>query len=215
MWAEQQLASARMAVEAQLEIDREQQRRRVIEASGPTVTARSERIPPAALADVYLPIAAEAEAASLFPAELPVAPDVADNLPSRVDDDRSVEQTGRSLIPAIPDVTRAAVRWIRPLVPPIIASAIDTTTKPLRGVRQIFEETEEIHISMRRTHRVSSAVEETEGVVGERVPDAEPGPRRTTTVHRDNRGQGYDPLDSADHAAHAITSGRRELPPGR
>ncbi|MFI5509134.1 DUF4407 domain-containing protein [Mycobacterium sp. NPDC051804] len=237
MWAEQQLTSARMAVEAQLEIDREQQRRRVIEATGPAVTARSERIPPAAIEDVYLPIAAEAEAASLFPAELPAAPavattsDVQDNLPSRIDDDASGEQSGRSLIPAIPDVTRAAARWIRPLVPPIIASAIDTTTKPFRGVRQIFEETEEIHISMRRTHRVSSQVEETEDVVGERVSDHEPVPRKTTTVERDNR---YDGLGAAEHAAHAVTnskgqaglaggstrelrghSGPRELPPGR
>jgi hypothetical protein len=156
-------------------------------------------------------------------------PDVSDNLPSRVDDDRP----GRPLIPAIPDVTRAAVRWIRPLVPPIIANAIDTTTKPLRGVRQIFEETEEIHFSMRRTHRVSTHVEETEDVVGERVSDAGAGPRKAT-VQRDDRGHGYDRLDPADRTAHAMTgskgqaglagkdtrelrgySGPRELPPGR
>ena len=73
MWAEQQLASARMAVEAQLEIDREQQRRRVIHAIEPAVPTRSERISEPLVEDVYLPIAAEAEAASFSAAELPVA----------------------------------------------------------------------------------------------------------------------------------------------
>jgi hypothetical protein len=46
-------------------------------------------------------------------------------------------------------------------VPPIVASAIETTTRPLRGARQVFEETEEIHFSLRRSHRVSVSSEET------------------------------------------------------
>lgn len=229
MWAEQQLASARMAVEAQLEIDREQQRRRVIEATEPAVTARSERIPQAAIEDVFLPIAAEAEAASLLPAELPAVMDTHESAP---EGDGAVERSGRPLIPAIPDVTRAAARWIRPLVPPILINAIDTTTKPLRGVRQIFEETEEIHISMRRTHRVSAHVEETEDVAAERgfVADAA-GTRHATTVERDDRGPS---LGGAEHVSPAIAKGEdraelagrstravrghrgsRELPPGR
>ena len=209
MWAEQQLASARMAVEAQLEIDREQQRRRVIEETAPAVTARSERIPPPALEDVYLPIAAEAEAASFSVPELPA-----------VVDDKAVEPSsgeGRSLIPTIPDVTRTAVRWIRPLVPPIIANAIDTTTKPLRSVRQIFEETEEIHISMRRTHRVSEHVEETEDVAREDVPEAPMRPRKTT-VHRgahapamtSSKGQ----TELGGGSTRELRGPRRELPPG-
>ena len=41
-----------------------------------------------------------------------------------------------------------------------IATAIDTTTRPLRGARQVFEETEEIHFSLRRTHKVSIQSEE-------------------------------------------------------
>ena len=234
MWAEQQLASARMAVEAQLEIDREEQRRRVIEETRPAVTARSERIPQAAIEDVYLPIAAEAEAASLFPAELPAVPAVVD-VPDVEDDDRAAERSDgeRSLIPAIPGVTRAAARWIRPLVPPIIISAIDTTTKPLRGVRQIFEETEEIHISMKRTHRVSTHVEETEEVAPESGPVAGGAARRRATVERDDRRGEYDSLGAAD-VSHAMASGEdraelaegstravrgrrgpRELPPGR
>jgi hypothetical protein len=67
---------------------------------------------------------------------------------------------GNSLIPTIPDVTKVAARWLRPFVPPIIASAIDTTTKPLRSARQVFEETEEIHFSLRRTHKVTVQSEE-------------------------------------------------------
>ena len=64
------------------------------------------------------------------------------------------------MIPTIPDVTKAAARWLRPFVPPIVATAIDTTTKPLRSARQVFEETEEIHFSLRRTHKVSVQSEE-------------------------------------------------------
>ncbi len=79
---------------------------------------------------------------------------------------------GTSLIPAIPDVTKAAARWLRPFVPPIIASAIDTTTKPLRSARQVFEETEEIHFSLKRTHKVSVQSEEHGSVATEPVePD--------------------------------------------
>ncbi|OBF98670.1 hypothetical protein A5790_02760 [Mycobacterium sp. 852002-51152_SCH6134967] len=235
LWAEQQLASARMAVEAQLEIDREQQRRRVIEAIEPAVSARAERI--IEPQDVYLPIAAEAEAASLVAAEAPSieTPEVVtpQNLPAPVDDDRSVEPTGeggRSLIPAIPDVTRAAARWIRPLVPPIIANAIDTTTKPLRGVRHILEETEEIHFSMRRTRKVSTHMEE---VVDEGASDAA-GAAWATTVRDDDHEHHYGRIGGGAEHASAVTRGEgrgeltgegarelrghrgpRELPPGR
>ncbi|VEG45329.1 Conserved membrane integral protein of uncharacterised function [Mycolicibacterium flavescens] len=238
MWAEQQLASARMAVEAQLEIDREQQRRRVIEAIEPAVSARAERI--IEPQDVYLPIAAEAEAASLVAAEAPSVetPEVVtpQNLPAPVDDDRSVEPVGeavRSLIPGIPDVTRAAARWIRPLVPPIIANAIDTTTKPLRGVRHILEETEEIHFSMRRTRKVSTHMEEGAEVVDEGDSDAL-GSARATTVRDDDREHGYGRIGRGAEHASAVTRGEgrgelagggarelrghrgpRELPPGR
>jgi hypothetical protein len=131
LWAEQQLASARVAVEAQAEIEREQQRRRVVDALEAPVLARSERVVEQA-------------------PELPAA-EASDNLPALAE---GVEprREGTSLIP---DVTKAAARWLRPFVPPIIASAIDTTTKPLRSARQVFEETEEIHFSLKRTHKVS------------------------------------------------------------
>ncbi|MDZ7885440.1 MAG: DUF4407 domain-containing protein [Mycobacterium sp.] len=122
LWAEQELASARMAIEAQNAIDAERQRRRVAEALAP------------------------AEATDPAPPALPVA--------SSRDPEASKElepHRGGGL-PIIPDVTRAAVRFIRPFVPPFVAGAIDTATKP---IRQVFEETEEFHFTMRRTHRVT------------------------------------------------------------
>jgi hypothetical protein len=135
MWAEQQLASARMAVEAQTAIDREQQRRRVAEALEAPVSTELEAPVPTESERVFAPTA-------------------------ELENDRLPATTERSLIPSIPDVTKAAVRWVRPFVPPIVASAIETTTKPLRGARQIFEETEEIHFSLRRTHTVKVQTEE-------------------------------------------------------
>ena len=60
LWAEKQLAHARLALEAQLEIDRAQLRHRVNAAIEPTTP---DPTPP--VDDIYLPIAAEAEAASL------------------------------------------------------------------------------------------------------------------------------------------------------
>jgi Domain of unknown function (DUF4407) len=149
LWAEQQLAGARLAVEAQTEIDREQQRRRVVEALEAPVRAQSERV------------------AGPTP-ELPAAE--SDNLPALAEGD-AVEprREGTSLIPTIPDVTKVAARWLRPFVPPIIATAIDTTTKPLRSARQVFEETEEIHFSLKRTHKVSVQSEEHGSVATEPV----------------------------------------------
>jgi hypothetical protein len=140
MKAEQELASARMEIEAQHEIDREQQRRRVTDAIEAPVQVSSERV---------------AEPVAELTAE--VVDESPDNLPG------VAEPAGekRGLIPTVPDVAKAATRWMRPFVPPIVASAIDTTTRPLRAARQVFEETEEIHISVRRSHRVSVTAEET------------------------------------------------------
>jgi hypothetical protein len=64
------------------------------------------------------------------------------------------------LVPTIPEVTKAATRWIRPFVPPIVTTAVETATKPLRGMRQIFEEQEEVHFSMRRSRTVTVHTEE-------------------------------------------------------
>ncbi|WP_395308293.1 DUF4407 domain-containing protein [Mycobacterium sp. AMU20-3851] len=63
-------------------------------------------------------------------------------------------------VPIIPDVTRAAARFIRPFVPPVVAGAVDGVTRIVsRPLRQVFEETEEFHFTMRRTHRVTLQTE--------------------------------------------------------
>jgi hypothetical protein len=165
LWAEQQLASARFAVEAQTEIDREEQRRRVIEAIEAPVHAQSERVS-----------------------------EPTPQLPAAVEPRRE----GTSLIPAIPDVTKTAARWLRPFVPPIIATAIDTTTKPLRAARQVFEETEEIHFSLKRTYKVSVQSEPAEPQNASVVSSVE---RQQMMTAR----EGHPELRGAD--------GPRELPP--
>lgn len=167
MWAEHQLTQTRLAIEAQAEIDREQQRRRVVEALEVPLRASSERAfePVKEVEeDMYLPIAAEAEAASRAVAQLPAgaqdAPPAAPNhLPAQVESDGTVEPHEKDrttpLIPSIPDATKAAARWIRPLVPPFVARVIDNTTQPLRTARQVFEEVEEIAFSFKRTRKVT------------------------------------------------------------
>ena len=149
LWAEQQLVNARFAVQAQNEIDREHHRRRVEDAAGGS-------IPPVKTVedDMYLPIAAEAEAASRATVELRAAE--AKPLPAAVGPARERGQ----LIPAIPELTKAAARWVRPLVPPIVTRVIDTTTQPLRAARQAFEEVEEITFSFKRVHKVTLHSEE-------------------------------------------------------
>ncbi len=169
MWAEHRLTQARLAIEAQTEIDREHQRRRVLEAFELPVRASSQRTSEPAEEDVYLPIAAEAEAASRALTQLPsdaqtgarhapAAPEIPENLPARAQPSGEVEphdERGTPLIPSIPDATKAAARWIRPLVPPFVARVIDTTTSPLRTARQVFEEVEEITFSLKRTRKVT------------------------------------------------------------
>ena len=176
LWAEQQLASAQMAVEAQTEIDREQQRRRVMEVLEAPVHAESERV-------------------SEPTPELPEAD--SDNLPE--------PRRDGSLIPTIPDVTKVAARWLRPFVPPIVASAIETTTRPLRSARQVFEETEEIHFSLKRTHKVSVQSEEhgsAERVEPQQASVASSVERQRMLTQRD----GHPELRGAD--------GPRQLPRG-
>ena len=180
LWAEQELAKARFAVEAQTEIDREQHRRRVVETLEGPVQVQSER-------------------ASEPMAELPAAETVeTQNLPARL------ETGGNSLIPTIPDVTKAAARWLRPFVPPIVASAIDTTTKPLRTARQIFEETEEIHFSLRRSHKVTVQSEES-GEDDERQPASASVTSSVKRQHVLTEREGQPQLRQSD--------GPRQLPP--
>lgn len=170
MWAEHQLTQARLAIEAQTEIDREQQRRRIADAiEPPVVKASSQRAFEPALEpaqdDIYLPIAAEAEAASraAMGLQTPTHSAEVENLPAPVAREVAPrEERTASPIPSIPDATKAAARWIRPLVPPFVARVIDTTSAPLRTARQVFEEVEEITFALRRTHKITLDSESSE-----------------------------------------------------
>ncbi|BBX43776.1 DUF4407 domain-containing protein [Mycobacterium simiae] len=181
LWAEHQLTQARLAIEAQIEIDREQQRRRVAAAvegpRSPSSRAPLEPVPNEdhedheADGEMYLPIAAEAEAASRAIAEITSGADQSDtpptprNLPAQIEPAGEVEmpaERAAPLIPSLPDATRAAARWIRPLVPPILTRVIDNTAAPLRTARQVFEEVEEITFSLKRSRKVTVHSESSE-----------------------------------------------------
>lgn len=163
LWVERELESARLAVAAENEIERAQQRRRVFDAvdalGGPDPRfVDAEAVDTGVLsvnaagsvADDLLPIEAEAVAASRS-AALPV-PVAALNAPAETPQNlpEKVEQGGWA---SIPDVAGAAVRWVRPFVPPVVANAIDATAHPLRTARQVFEEVEEIGLTLKRTRR--------------------------------------------------------------
>jgi hypothetical protein len=199
MWADHQLTQARLAIEAQAEIDREQQRRRVVEAlEAPgdyPVQAASARTFEPVEEDMYLPIAAEAEAASKAVAELPASAEqnqvTPQNLPAHVEPGRDVEphtERGGPSIPSIPDATRAAARWIRPLVPPFVGRVIDNTTQPLRTARQVFEDVEEIAFSFKRTRKITVDIESSD--VGEQPPTAAAAAEAQDRISRIESSQG-------------------------
>ena len=185
MWAEQQLASARLAVEAQTEIDREQHRRRVVEAISEPLPVEASRV-------------TESE---------PPAPELAPAESARELEPR--REGGASLVPTIPEVTKAATRWIRPFVPPIVATAVDTATKPLRGVRQIFEEQEEVHFSMRRSRTVTVHTEETAEEAAAPQDQRISAPATRTVVSSQRGNVGARPAPSIAPAS----DGPGQLPP--
>ncbi|MCW2661546.1 MAG: Conserved rane integral protein of unknown function [Mycobacterium sp.] len=232
MWAEHQLTQARLAIEAQTEIDREQQRRRVMDALDTPVRASSRRTFEPVEDDIYLPIAAEAEAASRAIAPLPAgaqeagvetAPENPANLPAPVEPGREVEphdERATPLIPSLPEATKAAARWIRPLVPPFVARVIDNTTQPLRTARQVFEEVEEITFALKRTRKVTLDSESTDASgqapqqsATDEVPSAAApiassrGDRGHGTRHRVGSHEG----DSSVHGIAANDVGNRTL----
>jgi hypothetical protein len=196
MWAEQQLARARLAIEAQNEIDREVHRRRVVDALDAPIPIEAEPVEE----DMYLPIEAEAAAASRAPALPAGKPSGKENLPAPAEPSS-----------LIPNVTKTAARWIRPFVPPIVARAIDTTTQPLRTARQVFEEVEEVTFSFKRTHKVTVNSEESSH------PTEKTGPVETkpaVDVHRVESSGGYDlsSLGGAPATEPHRLSGRERLP---
>lgn len=174
---------------------------------------------------MYLPIAAEAEAASRAVAQLPAAdrdvqPPVTENLPApaepvvaavehyEVPSAGEVDDAQRApLIPSIPDATKAAARWIRPLMPPFVARVIDNTTQPLRTARQVFEEVEEIAFSLKRTRKVTMNTESSDGGAQQQAQQPQPlqAPAAAAGdpgVHRidSSRGQAAHPKYAGNYA---------------
>ncbi|NNH73985.1 DUF4407 domain-containing protein [Nocardia uniformis] len=177
--AEQQLTTAKLASHADIAIDREQQRKRVIAAiggleigitdSGRRAVGEFDR---AALQDtrsLELPAGLSAEdqegnvtQSPNLPAQLApgaVAPRSTGGAlaPAASGQPTPANKGGGLELPIIGTVpfTDTAARWIRPLVPSFVANAIDTATSPLRTVRQAFEEAEEITFTLRRTRKVT------------------------------------------------------------
>ncbi|MCX4096570.1 DUF4407 domain-containing protein [Nocardia sp. alder85J] len=143
---ERETAVARLAAEADTAIESERQRRRVVAAIGTLeigVTEPSRHVVAAPAATAHHPDPRADQEQIVTPPHRPTAPTGDLELP---------------LIGAIP-FTGAAARLIRPLVPAFVTEAVDTAlgtaAAPLRTVRQVFEEAEEITFTLRRTRRVT------------------------------------------------------------
>lgn len=119
-----------------------------------------------------------------LPAQLPSA-GLAPHSPAAVPAPREDAKKGGGLeLPVIGTVpfTDTAARWIRPLVPGFVTTAldrtIDTAVAPLRTVRQVFEEAEEITFTLKRTRKVTVNSEDSldpavgYGHPGHPLPDA-------------------------------------------
>lgn len=139
--ADRQLAAARLEAEADTAIDRERQRTRVIAALGGLEIGVTERTPEPA-EQTALPAGTGSG--------LPVPPEKSPARPSR-----GLELP---LVGAVP-FTDTAARWIGPLVPGFVSSAIedalDTASRPLRTARHVFTEAEEITFTLRRARNVT------------------------------------------------------------
>ncbi|GGL25844.1 membrane protein [Nocardia jinanensis] len=210
--AEQQLTAAKLEAEADTTIDRERQRTRVIAALGGLEIGVTERDP---------------ESAALPPARDNALPPGEPDLPVPLGKEIAIRQPAGLELPLIGTIpfTDTAARWIRPLVPDFVSSAIDTAidtaSQPLRTARHVLTEAEEITFTLRRVRKVT-------------VDSDIDGPRsirHPSTGHRDDMVDAEITLDSdaivsaTTHLEPATTaalptgsvaaeSGPRELPPG-
>ncbi|ONM49109.1 DUF4407 domain-containing protein [Nocardia donostiensis] len=156
--AEQQLASARLAAAADTAIDRERQRTRVIAAIGgleigvvePLITTADSV--PDAVRDRHDGNTAAELPAPATPKALPAgnSPDISRTKPAPP---RGLELP---LIGAVP-FTDTAVRWIGPLVPSFVTTAVNTATLPLRLAQQALDEAEEITFTLRKSRKLAAA----------------------------------------------------------
>jgi len=134
--AEHQLANMRLALEAETAINREYHRQRVADAQ-----AAETPVPP-------IETATEPPALPAPAAPPAMTMPTSDNLPA-------VTNKNSSPIPALPDIAGAAVRFLRPLVPPVITQVVENSTQQIRSAQKVFEEFEEFTFSFRRTTRVT------------------------------------------------------------
>ncbi|NUS94048.1 MAG: DUF4407 domain-containing protein, partial [Nocardia sp.] len=209
--AEQRLAAAELAAEADTTIDRERQRTRVIAALGGLEIGVTER---------------DSDSGPLSPAgniALPPGTGKA-NLPVPLGKEVAVREPAGLELPFVGTVpfTDTAARWIRPLVPGFVSSAIDsaidTASQPLRTARHVLTEAEEITFTLRRARKVT-----VDGVDGSR-PEREAPTRRDDTVAADITLDSDAIVSATTHLEPATTaalpaggtrtgSARRELPP--
>ncbi|MGF6881813.1 hypothetical protein ABIA39_002411 [Nocardia sp. GAS34] len=235
---DQELAAARLAMHADTVIDREQQRRRIIAAIGGVeigVTAPQRRAVAEFEALAELPAADPAdhtqEGTVSVPSNLPATRTSNALAPATPSTLEPAKKAGGLELPIIGTVpfTDTAARWIRPLVPSFVTdaidTAIDTATSPLRTVRQVFEESEEITFTLRRNRKVT--VDSTELDVpgnpahGNTVIDAAPYAVQHSALSR--RTGEHNSLSASDRL-NALTPrpgdteleyrGARQLPPG-
>ncbi len=171
---EQQLTAAELAAEADTTIDRERQRTRIIAALGGLEIGVTERDP-----DPALPAAAGNNAA-LPGSDRP-------DLPVPLGKEIAGRQPAGLELPIIGTVpfTDTVARWIGPLVPDFVSSAIDTAvdtaSRPLRTARQVLTEAEEITFTLRRARKVSVD----SGIEDSRIVDDRRAGRRGGAVDAD------------------------------
>ncbi|MBY0441533.1 MAG: DUF4407 domain-containing protein [Mycobacteriaceae bacterium] len=223
IWAEQQLAGARLAAAAQTVIDRAYHHRHIAEALQATagLTDPTQAVPEVTVEpaddDMYLPIAAQAEAASRAALPAPERVSSADTLEPRGEHPAAPSRQIPEVVDLTADTLKAAARWIRPLVPPILTRALGSTVQPLRAARQAIEEVEEITFMLRRTHKVTMNSE------------SQPEPQPFTTTVRDEQADRAripsarvlsdqpDPFSTDPTALAELRSPHepRQLPPGK
>lgn len=210
--ADQQLTAAELEAEADTTIDRERQRTRVIAALGGLEIGVTERGP---------------ESTAVPPIRENALPPGEPGLPVPLGKEVAVRQPAGLELPLIGTIpfTDTAARWIRPLVPGFVSSAIDTAidtaSQPLRTARHVLTEAEEITFTVRRARRV--------GVDSD--IDGSRSVRRPSTRHRGATADAEITLDpdaivsATTHLEPATTAalptghtrtepGLRELPPG-
>lgn len=218
--AERELAAARLAAHADTAIDREQQRRRVLAAIGNLEIGVTEPARRAVADFESLAALPAAEFTDPAPQEETVTP--SRDVPAKAPE----KSRGGLELPVIGTVpfSDTAARWIRPLVPSFVTSAVDTATHPLRTVRQVFEEAEEITFTLRRTRKVTvhsdesdpsgyaSGMSQTAGIVDAQDPSRS-ALSPSSPAYRLSAADRHDALPSRTGDPELDYRGPRQLPP--